>query len=319
MRLRMGVGLHERARALAEGRVTVEGLELDVVMSNDDGGLHQEMLAGRFDACEMSLAKAVATCGVDRRFVAVPVFPNRRFRHSFIYVSSVSGIEAPRDLEGKQVACMQWANTAAVWVRSFLMHDYGVDLSRIEWVLAAAPDEELDARLKEKGIGFSVTPDRGKLVDQLAAAEIAALIVPSVIPPIRSGNPAVRRLFPEYKAVEQQYYRSTGILPISHVVVINRELWQQEPAVAAKVITAWEYAKRLSRDYTKHPGHSNLLWYGSLQEEERAFFQTDPWSYSIEDNRTALEAFMRFAWEQGIVPEVRPAESMFVLEHSQDR
>ena len=313
LKINLGVGLHERARALAEGLVKVDGLELNVTMSNDDGGLHSAMIDGRFDACELSLAMSTYMCGHDRPFIAIPVFPNRRFRHSFIYVNSQSGIDSPKDLVGKKVASGGWVNTASVWVRALLSHNYGVDLTEVCWLVSRPTDPELRRRLLRVGIVPELAESETPLVDQLVAGQIDALIVPSVIAPIRNKDFRVRRLFSNYKEVERQYYLETGIIPISHVVAIRRELWENEPSIAEKLLQAWEQAKRISVAYTKHPGHSNLLWYGSLKEEEDELFRIDPWTYNLADNRNVLEAFMQFSWEQGIADEIRPVDDMFAL------
>lgn len=311
MKIRLGVGLHERARALAEGLVEINGLSLEVSMSNDDGGLHQSMIKGKFDACEFSLALAVNMCGRDRPFIAIPVFPNRRFRHSFLYTNSASGIDKVQDLHGKRVASGSWANTASVWVRGALCHQFGLDQTQVKWTVQRELDEQTKLRASSKGFNISVSENSDPLVDQLLVQEIDALVVPSVIAPIRQKDSRARRMFPNFKEVEKEYYESTGILPISHVVVLRREVWENDKSVASRLIEAWEKSREISIEYTKHPGHSNLLWYGALKEEEEQIFKTDPWSYNFADNKHVLEEFMKYCVEQGIVSELRPVEEMF--------
>jgi 4,5-dihydroxyphthalate decarboxylase len=115
-----------------------------------------------------------------------------------------------------------------------------------------------------------------------------------------SLNKVVRRLWPNYREVEVDYYRRTGIFPIRHVIVVKDEVLQRHPAVAAQLVRAFEDAKQLAYNYWADHRRSSLAWFGAEQEEERALLGPDPWPYSIEQNRAALETLLDYAFEQGL-------------------
>jgi len=303
--LTLATGEHERARPLADGRVKPEGITLRTTMISDDGARHDRFLGGEFDACELSFAIYISRWESGADFAAIPVFFNRRFRHSFIYVNPGAGIRSAKDLEGKRFGISSWLNTASVWARGLLQHDYGVDLKSITWVTASAHDEP--GWQPPAGFNLTPRPRRAPLPELLEQGEIDALVVPAVI----SGNPRIARLFPNFQDVEKDYYRRTGVFPISHTVVVRKAILDEHPWVAASLLNAAEQAKRAGYEYTSDPGHSNLAWYGAYMEAEREVFGDDAWPYGIEANRKPLEAFVGYAFEQGLA-KTRPAiEELF--------
>lgn len=307
IKVHLGIGYHDRGRALAEGEVEIPGLELEVTRDEDDGRLHRHFLEGSFDAAELSFATSVRRLGPDKDLLAVPVFPARKFRHSFLYVRAGAGIESPKQLEGHRVGLNGWENTAAVWTRAFLAHDYGVDLTSVDWVCRSTAQGDLAARLAAMGVHERAAGKDRPLADQLCHGELDALVSTSVI-----DHPNAARLFPDYRAVEREYYQRTGILPIGHVIAVRRSVVEAEPAVAGLLVEAWEQSKRLSQAYEAHPNVPNLLWFSSYQSEERALFGEDPFPFGLEANRRPLEAFMDYAFEQGLTAERREVDSLFV-------
>jgi 4,5-dihydroxyphthalate decarboxylase len=300
VRLDLAIGEHERGRPLSDGRVAVPGFDLRVHTLGDDRERHDRFLAGDFDASEFSLALTVNRAGVDKDAIAIPVFPNRRFRHSFIYVNTSAGINEPKDLEGKRIGGAAWDNTAGVWARGMLADDHDVELASIRWTLRGRPDDEVLDRMGDR-LTFTTFEPSTSPVQSLLEGTLDAIIVPSVIGPIRSHDPRVARLFPDYKSVEQDYYRRTGVLPISHAVVVRQEYLERNPEALVRLYGAWNEAKSLCDEYASHVAHSNLLWFGTAQEEEEEFFGRDPWQFTIDANRSALETFARYAVDQGIV------------------
>lgn len=320
MLLKMATGDHERARFLESTHV--DSLKLDVHPFVDDAQRHMRFLAGEFDASEFSLSMYL---GLRDQFIAIPVFPNRRFRHSFIYVHRKSHIEEPKDLENKRVGLVSWSNTAAVWVRGMLHHEYGVDLTRIAWVGRRAPEVAgwqappgINFQVAEKGPSLEqmlrARDDKGpSLEEMLLARQVDAIILPEIIPAYREHHPDVRRLFEDYFPREQRYFKQTGILPISHAVVLRRQLAESHPELPKALWQAWVEAKRLAQQYADDPGHSGLLWYAYLREVEEAVLGPDPWRYNVGDNRLALETFAQYCFELGIID--RPVEDIEALFH----
>ena len=294
------VGETERGRPLSDGRVGVAGYDLRVHTIGDDRLRHDRFLAGDFDASEFALALTVSRSGPGQELAAIPVFPNRRFRHSFIYVNAQAGIREPKDLEGRRIGGAGWDNTAGVWVRGMLKDEYDVDLDSVEWTLRARPEDQILDRLGSR-LKFTTYQSDSPPGELVMSGELDALIVPSVIGPIRRKDPRIARLFPDFKAAEQDYYRRTGVLPISHAVVVRREYVEQHPDVLSSLYDGWVRAKEMCDEYASHVAHSNLLWYGTAQEEEQEFFGADPWRFSIEANARALQTFARYAEDQGLV------------------
>jgi 4,5-dihydroxyphthalate decarboxylase len=306
LELTVATGQHERARPLAEGRVQAEGIKLTTLMFNDDGARHDRFLRkGDFDASELSFAEYIAAWDRGADFTAIPVFLNRRFRHSFVYVNTDAGIRTPKDLEGKKVGITTWANSAAVWVRGLLQHDYQVDLTKITWVSARPAPE---GWTPPAGIKIVPSSKPGSRIDPevLAKGEIDALIVPDVL-----SGPKISRLFPKYQEVEMDYFRRTGIFPISHVMGIRKAVLEKNPWVAASLFKAFQEAKKVAYEYADDPGHSNLVWYGAEAEREKEVFGHDPFPFGIEENRKVLEEFISYAVEQGLVKKRPTVEDLF--------
>src|SRR5439155_16574641 len=179
------------------------------------------LMHGEFDVSEASLAKIVALAAQDdRRFVPLPVFPSRVFRHSSIYIRSDGGIARPEDLAGKRVGVPEWAQTAAIYTRGLLAHDYGVDLASIHWHQAGVNDPGRIEKVKlslPPGVRLTVVADRS-LSEMLLASDLDAVLSARPPAPILAGDSRVRRLFADYRAVELTYARKTGLFPIMHVV-----------------------------------------------------------------------------------------------------
>lgn len=308
MKLLVAVGEHERSRLLPE--VEIPGIELEVVSTSDDGARHDRFLSGQYDACELSMALYVGFKSRGRNWTAIPVFPNRRFRHSFVYINTASGIREPRDLHGKRVGISSWFNTAATWMRGNLEDGYGVELNAVRWVTSRGA--EVGDWTPPEGFSVELAPRGHDLVAMLVQGELNAIVVPSLIRPFREKDPRVARLFPDYVAAEEEYYRRTGVFPISHSIVINRDRVGENAELPEKLWRAFVEAKRRSFEYTKRPGHANLIWYGAWSEREREFFgDVDPWDYSIRGNRPTLEAFLGYARRQGMLRDDLTVEDLF--------
>jgi 4,5-dihydroxyphthalate decarboxylase len=176
----LGIADHDLNTSLINGTVKPEGFELDIAHSADDGAIHSLLREGKIDACEYSFGGLMASQADGVPFIAIPAFPNRKFRLSYIFVNSAAGIQSPKDLEGKRVGILGWTNTAGIWARGALQHYYNVDLSRILWRSAQMTPEGLPP-----GITIEPVP-RGKLEELLVSGELDAVIQADVFPSITS-------------------------------------------------------------------------------------------------------------------------------------
>jgi 4,5-dihydroxyphthalate decarboxylase len=268
-------------------------------------------LRGEFDCGEMSFSTLVIKTAQSKitgdplPFVAIPAFPSRTFRHGAIYVNRSAGITRPEQLSGRRVGVPEYQMTAAVWTRGMLKHQHGVDPQSIAWVTGGLEKSGRKPLMALNYPGIDVRHEDTKtLNDMLIACEIDALIAPQMPSAIRSGHPEVGRLFDDLVAVEQAYYRETGLFPIMHAVVLRREIYERHPWAAVSLFQAFELAKDncLARLRVEEPVPLSLPWSGALREKAVAMMGEDFWPYGVEKNRKVIEALCQYTWEQGLAP-----------------
>ena len=312
LKLTLACGNYDRTRALIEGSVQPEGIDLNYLPLGP-GEIFWRMLNNEeFDASEMSLSTyTILRSQGDERFIALPVFPSRIFRHSCIYVHSTAGVQRPRDLKGKRIGVGDYQMTAAVWVRGLLNQEYQVLADEVHWVVATpvCAGIELPANIRISQI------DSGQSLERmLEAGEIDALV--SVVMPrsIIAENPLVKRLFPNFREVETEYYRRTKIFPIMHTLVLKTELFEREPWAAISLYKAFVEAKEVNyrRLYDTNALVASLPWLIDEIETCRRIFGRDIWDYSIEGSRPTLEAFLRYLDVQGLTRRPVSIEELFV-------
>jgi 4,5-dihydroxyphthalate decarboxylase len=287
-----------------DGTVKVEGFDFETVT---EGGA---------DAWDEGFGALVRSKAANAPVISIPAFPNRKFRLSYIQVNSASGIASARDLEGKRVGIQAWSNTAGVWARGALQNYYGVNLATIKWTSA-----NIDVPTLPEGIHLEPLPQRGVPTDDLLDAmllggELDAVIGPNVLPSISRQDSRVRRLFRDYKAEEQAYYRETRIFPISHVVTLTREFVSRHPEAPVALLKAYRQARDVAFDRIEgsDPVILTISWASAAMAEQRALMGDNYWAYNVEDNRVSLEAMMHFAHQQGLTPSKFDYESFFVPE-----
>jgi len=309
--LTIACGDYDRTHALVDGTVKPEGLELNWLDLP-----HHEMWTRMlnyydFDASEISLSSYVISRTIDKPLTAIPVFPGRAFRHSYIFVNAKSGIKEPRDLMGKRVGLGEFQQTATVWVRGILQHDYGVSLDKIRWftwVKKSRLDRELPGRYEVQKVPEGKEPDQ-MLID----GELDAIICTSLFPSLRNGAPNVRRLFENYKEVETAYYRKTGIFPIMHTVAMREDLWKECPWIATSLYKAFQRAKELAYQNLNDlsPYKISLAWFRGPVEEQKEIMGDDPWTYGVEKNRKTVETLVGYLYEQGLITRKPKIEELF--------
>lgn len=311
LRLTLACGNYDRTRALIDGAVQPEGMDLNCVALGPGEIFWRMLNNGEFDASEMSLSTyTILRSQGDERFIALPVFPSRVFRHGCIYVHGGAGIQRPQDIKGKRIGVGDYQMTAAVWVRGLLQHEYQVAAEELHWVVAApvCAGIDLPARVRISQI------DSGQSLERmLEAGEIDALA--SVVMPrsLFADKPVVRRLFPNYREVETDYYRRTRIFPIMHTLVLKNELFHREPWTAISLYKAFVQARDLNyrRLYDSNALVASLPWVVDEIETCRRIFGDEIWDYSIEGSRPTLEAFVQYLDEQGLTRRRMKVEELF--------
>jgi 4,5-dihydroxyphthalate decarboxylase len=310
-RLTLSVGLadHDLNRALIDGQVKSDDLDLDVVWHLEDGERHARMLKdGAFDACEFSFANYLIAKSQGRPLCGVPVFPNRKFRHSYIFVNTTSGIRSPGDLEGKRVGVRGWAATASLWVRGILQRYYDVDLSSVTWF---SLPEAVEVAVPQS-IALTRLPADSDIDAMLVAGELDAVIFPDVLPSLRRGAPEVARLFEDYQTVEQDFYRRTRIFPISHLVVVKQAIADAHPDVPLSLMRTFRESRDTCFRRLDEQQTLALSWAGAALDQQRRLMGGFYWPYNVRDNRLVLETLVTFAHEQGLIPQPIPVDDLFV-------
>lgn len=291
--LSVGTGYHLRARALWDGRVRMNNFDLKAVSFAVDGKRHDRFLAGEFDAAEFSLALYLALKSRGEPLMAMPVFPNRKFRHAYVFVRDDSPLRELSELKGKTVGISSWLNTCGLWVRGILNDEYGVKARDIHWI--ARRSDPLEVAVPS-GIRIETVVGQGSLAARLLKGEFDAIIVPDF--PAEEG---VRRLLPDSKTVEQDFYRRTQVFPTSHAVVFRQSYLDKHPSAAAELFRAWCDAKKLALEDDEDATFSNFAWVRQTWEEQRTVMGPDPWRYGIKGNEKVLNTQIRYAEEQGLL------------------
>ncbi len=308
--LTLACGTYDINRGLIDGEVQPQGIDL-TVLTYASPQRHWRM--GRneeFDVCEFSMSTFLMLQGRgDNPFVAIPAFPHRRFRHSFIFTNADAGIRSPKDLEGRKVGLRSWQTTAGLWARGILADDYDVDLHKIQWLCQDEEDVPFDI---PPHYSIERVPEGKTVTKMLEEGEIDALIYPEMPGSVLRGDPRVTRLFPDYKAEEMRHYQKTGFFPIMHTVVIRKEILEENPWVAVNMLNAFRESKDLAFRKMEDPRSISLAWVRDLIEEQRRVLGNDPWRYEFEPNRKAIEAMIRWSHEQGMIPNTFNAEELFV-------
>lgn len=314
LRLTLALGDYDHTRDVAHGVVRPEGIDLNWIHLPVEEIFHRFLKYREWDVSELSFGKYVSLVAQDdRSLVALPVFPSRVFRHSSIYVRPDGPVRVPADLAGKRIGIPEWAQTASIYTRGFIAHELGIPLTEVDWVQAGVNEPgraEKVALELPPGVRYRAEPQRS-LNEMLLAGELDAVL--SARPPRGFDAGRLARLYPDYRAAEEGYYRKTGIFPIMHVLALRREIFDANPWVAMNLLKAFEEAKRrsLARLGEITASHAPLAWIGDHVQRMRALFGDDPWPYGIEPNRPTLEAFVRFAHEQGVCRRAVAVEELF--------
>jgi len=308
LELTLACGRYDRTQALIDGRVEPEGVDLTFIPLRPGETFWRMLNHGEFDASEMSLSSyTILRSEGDTRFIAIPVFPSRVFRHSAVYLPAKSRIERPEDLRGKRVGVGDYQMTAAVWVRGFLAHEYGVMPEDISWVVG----NPIRAIKPPEGVKLDVLRADTTLEAMLERGEIDALV--SVMIPKGLGT-TIRRLFRTPRQVEAAYYQKTRIFPIMHTLVLKTELYERKPWLAVSFYRAFCRARDLAYQhmYDTDALTVSLPWVIDDVEETRAIFGREIWDYSIDGSRPTLDALVAYLDEQKLSRRKMKVAELFV-------
>ncbi len=315
---------YDRTRALSDGRVKIDGVAANFHTARIVPQIFEAMIRQRaYDVSELGMTYFLRTfADGPSPFLAIPVFPNRAFRHSAIYVSAASGIRHPRDLVDRTIGELAlYGHDAGVMPKGVLSDEFGFKPERNRWIVGGIdfPMDPIDfvPHPHPDEVSVTMAPKGTDLGATLEAGEIDALISADVPRCVLEGSPKVRRLFPDHEVVERDYYRRTGIFPIMHTVVVTRELAEQEPEVVRAVYKGFCEAKAaevagLTHAMTFNNMATMVPWLTDLLARDRELLGDDWWPYGIARNRAAVDAVLRYHHEQGLTKRRFTMEEVFV-------
>ncbi|KAB1197135.1 MULTISPECIES: 4,5-dihydroxyphthalate decarboxylase [Haloferax] len=322
---------YDWTRPLWDGVVEPEGTNLHVVDYHNPERFERMVRHGEFDACELSLGSYLSSVAADREypFTAIPVFPYRKFRHSFIFRRTDDDFGLA-DLEGKDVGLVHWQTTTGIWQRGTVAEHYGVDLASVTWHTVKPESDIVPVDIPNR---FDVVRhDRSgrasaALGELLVEGELDAVFVPTPIHrPLTGGDSdrraqdgpsfdhtKIERVLDDSQAVEEGYYRETGIFPPMHTVVVSDDLLERYPWVANKLYEAFEESLEQCLGRLSKPRWFPLAWANQHVERQHDIMGENPWEYGLTDeNRRALSTLQSYAVDHGIVSEPRDLEDLFV-------
>jgi 4,5-dihydroxyphthalate decarboxylase len=323
MRLQFSIGLTSNPRTwpIIDGQVTPDAIDLVPTVLHPSELFWRQLRFAEFDVAEMSVSSLMmAKSKGDDRFVGIPVFTTRRFFHTGILVRRAAKIETPADLKGKRVGVPEYQQTAALWARGVLQHEFGVAPKDIEFWMERPPSHSHGGAtgfVPPPGVTVNRIPLDKNIGSMMLAGELDAVLFYLVDPNLidrstadLSNHPDIKTLFPDPLAEGIRYYRKTGLYPINHGMVIKRELAEKHPWAVLNILKAFERANaaanRQRMEHTEYHVETGLL-----PADARKSLQVPIVSHGIAANRAVLETVAQYSQEQGLTPRLMKLDELF--------
>lgn len=321
--LRLSVGLtpNLRTRPILDGLVVADGIDMTPLELHPSELFWRQLKFAEFDVSEMSISSLLmAVARGDDRFVGLPVFTTRYFFQTWILVRRASGIAKPEDLAGKRVGVPEYQQTAALWSRGILQHEFGVAPQDMEFWMERAPDLSHGGSTgfaPPPGVTVHRIPPESDIGEMLLSAELDAtlLYIPGGTAVDRSvadlhNHPDFAPLFPDACAEGRRYYGKTGLYPINHGMVVRREIAERHPWVALNLLKAFEEAAALA-DRQRMEHVRCHLDAGLLPPDAEAALAAPLVRHGVAANRKELETIADYSREQGLTPRRVGIEEVF--------
>ncbi len=299
---------YDRTRPIIDGRVKPEGIKLSVnakwIAEFCERPVYEE-----YDAAEMSMSWYMAARDRGEPVIGLPVFPLRMPVFAYVLCRKDASFSHPRDLIGKRVAVGRYRYTVNLWLRGIFDEHYGLSPQAVQWVTNGAEEA---GYVIPPGINVEVregtSPER-----LLAEGQVDAVLLARLPDAYLNGETNFRRLFPDARAEMRAYAQKTGIVPITHLVVMSEALYRREPWVAQRLTGAFHEAQRqCDAFYTASSKHLSFPEAVFFLEEQRATYGESPWSHGLTaGNRRILETFIRYAHDQGYISRRLAVDDVF--------
>ncbi len=307
--LSLALSDNERTRPIIQGRFQPQGVRLIPTAVHPSEMFWRQLKYADFDISEMSLSSLfIATARGDRRWVALPIYTSRMFFHTNILVRTDRGILKPEDLKGKRVGVPEYQQTAALWSRGILEHEFGVKARDIEWFMERGPDKSHGGATGFKppeGVRLNQIPPSSNIGEMLSKGELDATLL------YLSNRNLVDRSTIDKEAETRRYFAKTGIFPINHTVVIKRELYERHPWLALNLYHAFMAAKK---DVERETAETMQAYFetGLVDVAGRSALQTaDPKAYGMKASRKVIETISQYVHEQGLTDRRVAVEELF--------
>lgn len=307
---------YEHTRDLTRGDIRAEGIDLRYLNLQIEETFFRFIKFREWDVSEMSFGKYIALKSQDDdSVIGIPVFPSRVFRQSSLFVLPDSGLKDAADLRGKRVGIPEWAQTASIYTRGWLAHDVGVPLNEIEWIQGGVNDPGRQEKVRlniPDGISYTPRPDKS-LTQMLFDGELDCVMAAHPPAPVEAGDDSIVHLYPNYQEIEEQYYRDTGIFPIMHVIAIRGDVFRANRWIAMNLLKAFTEAKNRAMARVQEMTATRIpyAWCYEGARAAKALFGDDFFPYGVEANRTTLEAFLQYGFEQGVCQRKVAVEELF--------
>jgi 4,5-dihydroxyphthalate decarboxylase len=315
------MGANDRSRPVLDGTVKPDGIDLTCTIAHPSEIFWRQLKFAEFDISEMSLSSLlmiVAHGNTD--WVGMPIFTSRRFFHTGVWVRTDSGIDKPEDLKGKRVGVPEYQQTAALWSRGVLKHEFGVEPEDLEWWMERTEERSHGGATgfqPPAGLKFNRIPGDDSIGNMLMDGRLDATLLyltdPNLVDRSRvtlEGNPNFRLLFPDPATEGRRYYQKTGIFPINHGMVVRRSIYDKHPWVVLNIFNAFRKAKDgvNARMRELAATHADL---GLLPAEARKALAVDAYPYGVKSNKLVLETVTEYSHEQGLTPRKVSLEEVF--------
>ena len=308
---------YDRTWPLISGRVPIEGCDVNFVVLPPSEAFVRAYRSQDFDITELSASSHILTTARgDAPYIAIPAFVSRLFRHSSFYIRTDRGIKSAKDLRGKTIGVTEYQMTAGLWARGLLSDDFGVRAQDIHWRRGGMEKPGLAERTPitlTEDIDLQPIPDGKALSAMLAAGELDAMIAAQAPSAFSRGAPNVARLWPDFRAAEEDYFKRTALFPIMHLIGIRRSLVEQHPWLAPSVLKAFTRAKAIALEEMEDVGISraSLPWLPSDVARAKEIMGPDIWPYGFEANKKAIGSMLRWSVEQGLSHRAITPEELF--------
>jgi 4,5-dihydroxyphthalate decarboxylase len=321
LRLSLALASNPRSWPILDGRAAAQGIDLIPTVVHPSELFWRQLHFGDYDVSEMSLSSLMMIRAAgDERWVGLPVFTTRRFFHTGILVRRDAGIESPADLRGRRVGVPEYQQTAALWTRGVLQHEFGVAPNDMEFWMERVPSHSHAGATGFKpppGVTIHPVPAEKSLGSMMLSGELEATLFY-----IRDTNlvdrstedllshPEIKTLFPDPVAEGVRFYRKTGLFPINHGMVIRREIAESHPWVVLNLLKAFQEAAALAdAERMAHvEGHAAT---GLISAEAAAALRQPVFRHGIVANREVLETAAAYSVEQGLTPRRMKLEELF--------